>query len=269
MAKITIRHVMEQLIDPVGPLTETVDTLLFGNPDDEAAGIVTAFMPTQYVLERALELKANLVIAHEAPFYQHILTDSFKTQALAGDPVFIAKRDLIVNSGLALFRFHDYIHRYEPDGIMAGLIEALGWNGFVVKHDPLYSVLEVPAMTALEAARQIKARLGIGFVRLAGEANTPCKRIGLLAGYRGGGEHAIPLFEREGVDLVLYGEGPEWETPEYVRDAVRQGRARALIVLGHAESEEPGMKLLADRLKRLFPKIPVHFVAEKPVFRIV
>jgi hypothetical protein len=96
-----------------------------------------------------------------------------------------------------------------------------------------------------------------------------CKRVGVLVGYRGGGESVLPLFEKENLDLVIYGEGPEWETPEYVRDAVRQGRKKALIVLGHAESEMPGMEYFARELQEKFPSIPVHFLPEKSVFRIL
>ena len=97
----------------------------------------------------------------------------------------------------------------------------------------------------------------------------PCERVGIMVGYRGGGELAIPLFLNEHVDLVIAGEGPEWETPEYVKDAVYQGRNKALIMLGHAESEAAGMKYLADALSSQFPMLPVHFVEDRPVFQIV
>jgi putative NIF3 family GTP cyclohydrolase 1 type 2 len=112
----------------------------------------------------------------------------------------------------------------------------------------------------------VKRRLGLSVVRVSGDLDAPCRRIGLLVGYRGGGANAIPLFEQERLDLVICGEGPEWETPEYVRDAARQGRARALIVLGHAESEAAGMRLLARRLAAAFPHIPVRCADEEPVF---
>jgi putative NIF3 family GTP cyclohydrolase 1 type 2 len=91
----------------------------------------------------------------------------------------------------------------------------------------------------------------------------------VLVGYRGGGALAIPLYEQDSLDLVIAGEGPEWETPEYIRDAVHQGRSRALIMLGHAESEAPGMKYIAERLSVQLPGVPVHFVKEQPVFHIV
>lgn len=55
-----------------------------------------------------------------------------------------------------------------------------------------------------------------------------CQRIGLLAGYRGGGEVVIPLFQNQNLDLIIAGEGPEWESPEYVRDALQQGKKKHL-----------------------------------------
>ena len=94
-------------------------------------------------------------------------------------------------------------------------------------------------------------------------------RSGLLAGYRGNGATAIPLFEQEQLDLIIAGEGPEWETPEYVKDAVHQGKRRALILLGHAESEEPGMEALAEQMRAEFPSIPVHFIPAVRTFEVL
>ncbi|GIQ71081.1 transcriptional regulator [Xylanibacillus composti] len=264
--KTTISQVMRALTEPVGVLEPTVDTLKYGDPEAEVTGIVTTFMPTQAVLEEAVELGANLIVAHEGPFFSH--QDSF-VQALKQDPVYLAKDACIREAGLALFRFHDYWHRYQPDGIMEGLLEALAWSDRAVRHEAVASVVQLPPVTVREIAQYVKRQLGLSYVRVTGGLDQTCERIGLLAGYRGGGEHAIPLFEREQLDLVVYGEGPEWETPEYVRDAVRQGRGKALIVLGHAESEAAGMKLLADRLQTRFPDVPVHFAANPPIFQVL
>ncbi len=266
LMKTTIQNVIDILIEPIGLLDNTVDSLSFGDPQTAVTGIVTAFMPTQRILEKAVSMNANLIIAHESPFYQH---QSSLDDVIEDDPVYQAKRMFILNSNLAIYRFHDYYHRYQPDGIMVGLIEALAWSSYVTKHQPAYSVLEVPTMTLFDMADYIKRKLNIGFVRAVGNVGTRCSRVGLLAGYRGGGRLTIPLIEQENLDLVIYGEGPEWETPEYVRDAASQGRPKALIVLGHAESEEPGMKLLAEQIQRRLPDIPVQYVAEKPLFRVL
>jgi putative NIF3 family GTP cyclohydrolase 1 type 2 len=79
----------------------------------------------------------------------------------------------------------------------------------------------------------------------------------------------IPLFEKHQLDLVIYGEGPEWETPEYVRDSNIQGKEKALIILGHAESEEPGMNHLATKMTEMFPNTPIHFIKNKPMFKMM
>ncbi|MBD0383622.1 Nif3-like dinuclear metal center hexameric protein [Paenibacillus sedimenti] len=263
--KVTIKDIIDKLMEPVGQLESTVDTLRSGSLNTEVKGIVTTFMATHHVIEQAVAMGANLLITHEGTFYSHL----DRTESLEKDPVYREKQRLIDESGIAIFRFHDYWHRYQPDGIMAGLIQALDWQSYVDDHQPAASILTVPAMTVKEIAEYAKNKLGISFVRVAGDLSITCTRVGLLAGYRGGGALAIPLFENEHLDLIISGEGPEWETPEYVRDAVHQGRKMALIVLGHAESEVPGMKHLAERIGMMFPTIPVHFIPGKQIFQVI
>ncbi|QHW30926.1 transcriptional regulator [Paenibacillus rhizovicinus] len=263
--KITIQAMMEELMRPVGQLEHTVDRLLFGDLNTEVTGVVTAFMPTQYVIEQAVALGANLIISHEGPFFSHQDQEGVH----ADDPVYAAKKRLIRESGIAIFRWHDYIHRYKPDWITQGLVQAFGWEDAVIKHRPEAAVVQLPGSALRDIAVDIKERLGIPYVRIMGDPDQICARAGVLVGYRGGGGSVIPLMEQEALDLVVYGEGPEWESPEYVRDAVRQGRKKALIVIGHAESEVPGMNLLARNLQERYPDLQVHTVSEKPLFRVV
>ncbi|MEH7116753.1 Nif3-like dinuclear metal center hexameric protein [Neobacillus vireti] len=262
---LTVQNVIDRLIEPVGTIQNTVDTLKFGNPNMEVRGIAVTFMATQQVIEQAIKLGVNLLITHEGLFYSHIDNPDI----LEGSKVVGEKKRLIEESGIAVYRFHDYVHRYQPDGIMAGLIEALEWKSYVEKNEPTSTIVNIPPVTVREIAQYVKTKLGLEFVRTAGELSQNCTRIGLLAGYRGGGTLSIPLFEKENLDLIISGEGPEWETPEFVRDAGYQGKHKALIVLGHAESEEPGMQYLAEWMKTVFPDIPVHFIPEKALFQVV
>ncbi|MBT2657126.1 Nif3-like dinuclear metal center hexameric protein [Bacillus sp. ISL-18] len=261
----TIQNVIDHLIGPVEQLQNTADTLKFGHPNMEVTGIATTFMATQHVIEQAINLGVNLLITHEGLYYSHI----DNSEIVEDSQVVLEKQRLIEESGIAIYRFHDYLHRCQPDGIMAGLIEALEWKTYVEKNHPTSTIVKIPPMTVLEIAEYIKAKLGIKFVRTVGELSERCTRIGLLAGYRGGGALAIPLFEKENLDLIISGEGPEWETPEFVRDAAYQGKRKALIVLGHAESEVPGMKYLAEWLRTIFLDVPIHFIPEKPLFQVV
>lgn len=264
--EITVQQIIDYLIKPIGLLEQTVDTLLFGSPQQKITGIVTTFMPTQYVLESARKMDANMIIAHEGPFYKH---QPLIDPLIQEDPILRAKKELIEDADIAIFRFHDYIHRYEPDGIIMGLIDALKWNDYVVKHEYAYSIVQIDPMPLVEVSYYIKRKLHINYVRAVGQIDTSCSRIGIMVGYRGAGQHVIPVMEKENLDLVIYGEGPEWETPEYIRDASWQGYNKALIALGHAESEEPGMKRLAEQIGRDFPQIPVHFIANEPLFQLL
>ena len=86
-----------------------------------------------------------------------------------------------------------------------------------------------------------------------------CARVGILVGAPGG-EWQIKVFGQGNVDVLLCGEINEWETNEYVRDALRLGQVKALVVLGHAASEEPGMREMVPWLQARLPEVPVSFV---------
>lgn len=261
---ITIGQVLADITSATS-IPGTVDTLVFGDPGKEVQGIATAFCATQYVVEQAAARGANLLITHEGVFYSHLDT----RDALLEDPVYLRKLQMIEDSGIAVFRFHDHWHRRNPDGIMAGLLEALDWSSQVEEWRDTSAILTVPGLSVAETAAYVKMKLDIPFVRITGDPDLICRRIGILVGYRGGGTMAIPLFRQKELDLIIAGEGPEWETPEYVRDAAFQGRSQALLVLGHAESEAPGMKYLAAELAAKYPDIPCSFVAESPVFQVL
>jgi len=258
---ITIQEAIDKLTEHAS-VDNSVDKLLCGDASNSINGIAVAFMASQHAVESAIALSANLLIAHESPYYSH----AAPAAALEGDAVYSAKLHIIEESGLAIFRYHDYWHRYSSDGIMMGLLEALEWQSNVIEYRPAAAIVGLPAMTAEEVALYLKNKLGIPYIRLAGDVAATCRRAGVLVGYRGGGASAIALLQE--TDVVIAGEGPEWETPEYARDAAQQGRGKPLIMLGHAESEEPGMRFLAKRLAEQFPAVPVHFIPGEPVFKV-
>lgn len=262
---LTIGHIIALLKAGTGTVEHTVDKLEPGDLNTEVKGVVTAFSASHYVIEQAIALGANLVISHEGIYYSH----HDKLDMLQDDPVYRQKSKLIAGSELGIYRFHDDVHRYTPDGIMEGLLHALDWQQYVTEHRPAVSILTIPAAAVKEIADHLKSCLELSYVRVAGNLSGSCTRMGVLVGYRGGGATAIPLYEQDALDLIIAGEGPEWETPEYVKDTVQQGRNKALIMLGHAESEAPGMKAVAERLSAQLPGLPIHFVKEQPVFQIV
>jgi putative NIF3 family GTP cyclohydrolase 1 type 2 len=73
-------------------------------------------------------------------------------------------------------------------------------------------------------------------------------------------------LERDDVQVLMVGETREWETVEYVADAVTEGRNKALIVIGHIPSEQPGMEECARWLKGFVKDVSIEFVPAKQPF---
>jgi putative NIF3 family GTP cyclohydrolase 1 type 2 len=63
-----------------------------------------------------------------------------------------------------------------------------------------------------------------------------------------------------GADVLVTGEIHEWEVSEYVRDAAYLGYKKSLIVIGHAASEEPGLRWIIPWLEDRLPGVVIHFV---------
>lgn len=261
---ISIQTVIDLMVTQ--PIPNTVDGLLTGHPDDKVEAIAVAFMATQDVIEQAAALGASLLITHEGLHYAH----RDPVEELKRDAVYLDKNECIRQSSLAIYRNHDSVHRMQPDIITFGLIEHLAWTSDVAEVRDYASIVALPAAKLLaDIVQEVKERLGIGYVRVIGDPLMPCQRIGVSVGYRGGTAVMLPLAQPEPLDLFIIGEGMEWETPAYITDAVQQGKRKALIVLGHAESEVPGMKLLADQLRSALDGVPVYFISEKPLFQLM
>ncbi|SET40953.1 Nif3-like dinuclear metal center hexameric protein [Paenibacillus sp. NFR01] len=260
---ITVDEAGEILAAGVPLPEDTVDGLKAGSGEQELKGIAVAFMPTHAVIREAMRLGANLLIVHEGLGYRH----RDRPELLRDDPVYLSKMQLINETGIAVYRLHDAVHRCSPDLITAGLVTALGWEERVTATASEYTLAELPGSTLRDIANHVKSCLGLPALRVIGHLPMVCRHIALTVGYRGGADICLPLLRQQ--DLLIIGESPEWETPEYVRDAVHEGHNKALIVLGHGPSEEPGMKLLAASLPAKLPGYPVHFIPAEPLFQTI
>jgi putative NIF3 family GTP cyclohydrolase 1 type 2 len=218
-------------------------------------------MATLDVLERAAASGKNLIITHEPTFYNHLdTTDKLKKQ---NDPVLAAKQEFIEKHGLVVWRFHDHWHARKPDGILLGMTHALGWEKF---QSPKFEHLFVLPETALDnMAEYIKTRLNIRALRMVGDPKMKLTRLAFLPGAAGSARQ-IELLERDDVEVLLIGETPEWETVEYVADAVSEHKRKALVIFGHIPSEQAGMEECARWLKTFITEVPIEFVPASEPF---
>jgi putative NIF3 family GTP cyclohydrolase 1 type 2 len=262
-SSLTAKQVIERIQAHVGVPwhAETVDTIKAGDPETRVAGIATTMMATYDVLVRAAAEGKNLIITHEPTFYSHLdHTDVFEKEH---DAVWSDKQRFIKEHNLVVWRFHDHWHLMKPDGILTGVVRSLEWQKFQNASEPALFV--VPETTVEQLADQMKKRLGIHVLRYVGDPKMKITRVALSPG-AGGPERHRRMLQRDDVEVLAIGEVPEWETIEYVSDAASEGKKKALILLGHIPSEQPGMEYCAEWLKTFVSEVPVGFVPTREPF---
>lgn len=265
---LTARQVIERIKDHVGVpwRSDTVDTFKAGDPETRVTGIAVTTMATYDVLVRSVAAHKNLIITHEPIFYSHL--DETKSLENQRDPVWADKERFIKEHQLVVWRFHDHWHLRHPDGIMTGVVRALEWEQFQQSQKsqgPDQGIFILPEMTVAGLSEQMKKRLGTNIVRVVGDPQMKVTRVGLMPGAAGPDEHR-GMLQRDDVEVLAIGEVPEWETIEYVYDAAAEGKRKALILLGHIPSEQPGMEYCAEWLTTFVREVPVEFISTRQLF---
>lgn len=251
---ITARQVIERIQKQVGVewRKETVDTFKIGNPDTVVKGIATSFSATLDVCQRAHTAGLNLIIVHEPTFYNH----NDETASLSGE-IYETKRNFIEKNHLVVWRFHDHWHARQPDGVLAGMTAALGWE----KYRPSAQARQfaLPSTTLEALAQSMGSRLDARALRVIGDPKLTVRRVALLPGYNNF-PGIMRTLNSADVDVLVIGETREWEGIEYARDSVTAGKQKGLIVLGHVPSEERGMEECARWLKTFVSEVPIQYL---------
>lgn len=233
-------------------LEETCDVLKAGSPDKEVGKIAVTMMPTVAVIREAEKWGADLLIVHEPLYYNHM--DNHTEETIENE-----KRKIVENSGMTIYRYHDFAHYSHSDIIIDGLIRAMGLEGetedagtFAVKRIHLKE-----PKTPAEIAQIIEKNLNAHHIRIAGLTDVPCSLVSVTPGAIG--PYLKKELENPESEIVLAGEISEWAIAEYVRDAVALGHKKSLLVLGHAVSERDGMMLTSEVIKELFPQLETKY----------
>ena len=174
------------------------------------------------------------------------------------------------------------MHMKNPDEIYEGLLKELCWEKFrrsngTEKSEDFTAFFndyyDIPKTTLRALSEYFKEKLRIPVVRIIGDPDMECSRIGILvgAGSTGLGSEEMPMqvMRKNNIDVMVCGEIKEWTLCAYVNDAQMLGFKKALLIIGHERSEEWGMKHLAQCLQPLMPELPVTFIDAKEPFTYI
>lgn len=220
--EITATEVIDRIKKNVGVewSRETVDTFKAGDPNAKVTGIALTMMATLDVLQRAAAKNENLIITHEPTFYDHLDTSKELPQG-EDDAVLKEKRAFIESHHLIIWRFHDHWHRRKPDGILTGVVKQLGWEKFQDANNQY--LFTIPETTLGKLSTELQEKLGIYVMRVVGDRDMKVKRIAFSPG-SAGFHREVAALEMPDIELLITGESREWETVEYVADALAEGR---------------------------------------------
>ena len=239
----------------------TCDLIISGSGDTEVKGIVTTFMATVDVIREAIETGHNMIITHDPKYF----AGADRTEWLKDDKVYIAKKKLIDDNKIVIWRYHDHMHIAKTDRIYDGLLNEIGWKDYLIKGQKHPHCYEIEETTLFDLAQFFKKKFSMNSVRYIGDPDMKIRRVGILVGggSLGLGREEMPmeLVREMELDTVVCGEITEWTLCAYINDASMLGFNNGMIILGHERTEEWGMKYMADWLKPLVEGIPVTFIS--------
>lgn len=262
---MNVQETITCILDSLGGgfhIEPTCDVLAAGSFDTEVTGIVTTFIPSVEVIQKTIACGANFIVSHEPTWFNG--TD--QTDWCEKDTVYLAKKKLLDDHGIAVWRFHDHMHfGTNVDYIYKGFLDELDWHQYLRPDEKEPWVYEIPETTLKEFSLHLKEVFEMETIRVVGKPDCKVKRVGLLVGggSLGLGREVMPMevMERNNLNVLICGDITEWTTVEYINDAQQLGMDRAMIHLGHERSEEPGMKHLPKLLRRCLPGVPITFIS--------
>ena len=255
-----VTEIIDYLKAGAYPIENTCDTVKHGDPHKEIHRLGVTMVPTVDVLREAQEWGADMLVVHEPLYYDHM-----DVVSNTPSPVVAAKKALVEQSDMVIFRYHDHMHRRPVDMIDAGEFYYLGLTGETKRDEATKTDIftcDTP-LTAVELAKLFEEKLGVKHVRIAGERNVRSTRFAPMFG---ASSSKADLFANEDIEILITGEICEWKFAEYARDAAALGINKSVVVLGHVGSERDGMRYLYEKMKADLPTLEIKYFETAEVY---
>jgi len=251
-----VNYVLQIAPDPKPPET-TENRLILGHEDAEIKRIAVMWRPTPELLAEAGQLGADLVIGHE-PLFHSSAPEYFWAMAVPEDQAPINKkhRALLEKHSMAYARFHSNVD-VAPWGMPVALLDVLGFGQCSIEWNRYIPLVHIPDILVHELADRCQKRLGLSHTRVVGDLDAVVSRLAVCWGGIsrdvGGIESALQMK----ADGIIGGDLVD-------ENAISAAAAGIPIVeCGHAHSEMPAMRVLADKLADRFPGIEIRFLANE------
>jgi len=240
---------------------KTCDRFLAGNSEDEVKGIAVSWMATLKNLEKAWDMNCNLFVTHE-PMHA---CEADASKLISPEDAWVKKKRWLDETGMIVYRCHDFWDDYPEVGIHGAWAKWLGFNKKPLTQKRFYEVHEVENMSLKELAEKIleKVRpLGQEVVMIVGD---PDKKVSKLALGTGAITRYRQMYDMKPDVLLVTDDG--MNSPEVGQWALDMNVP--LIIVNHPTSEEPGMITLARYIQDVFPDVPVKHIPGRCIYQTI
>ena len=236
----------------------TCDEILWGDGEAEVDGIAVCWTTNIDQLREAIDKNCNLFVCHE-PLYHY--PDSSPDIS----PREFEKKEFLRDSGLVIYRCHDFWDVMPEIGIVDSWSKFLGFEGKPDAKARFYNAHDLPSgMKLIDLVKDIADKvkeLGQDVVNYIGDSGKIVRRIavgtGAITGFR-------RMFDLKADVLLLTDDGTRlWESAIWSVDT-----GIPIILVNHATAEEPGIRNLARYLGEQFD-ILVHHIPQGCLYRSV
>lgn len=213
--------------------------------EDDVNRIAVALDANSYVLKKAAEMRADMLITHHTLIFHPV---NMISKSLA------ASLRIALENGISLYSMHTNYDRAEG-GINDVLAARLGLKN--IRTSEIGRIGEIEPCSSAELAAHVSDCLETP-VMYAGEKNEISKVM--VIGGSGFRNEYLKIARENGVDAFI--------SSELKHDILRTHEDLCLIDATHYATENPGMEALCSRLRKL-PGIEVEFIDQPSGLRAV
>lgn len=255
---------------------KTRDKILFGNPNQDCTGIVISCWPSVHVIQEAISKNVNLIISHEALFWNH--GDHTAWLEESNNSAYLEKKRLLEEHGIVVWRNHDYIHSGMPldngqrytDGIFYGTMKKMEWDKYLTEDDTNPMAFTLPERSVTDIAKEWVKKLNVNGAKIIGDPDTKVSKAEITYHILGKDNYLIEKINQENIDLVIALEAVDFTVVEYIHDSNLLDEGKALLTIGHFNMEEPGMEYMLEYLPGVIDdSVPVYYVQSGDMYHYV
>ncbi len=243
------RDILEYIVAKAPPLGQE-EGVRYGDPHAPAERVLVCWMATLDAIEAAAAQGCRVMVVHEDLFFPPDYSREPVEKHLAG-PVNRRRLAALAAAGITVIRAHATLDRLcilDDFGKALGLPEPAvreGWD----------RVYEIEPLPLADLCVQVLQRLHLRDMRVWGEPARPVRRLalpwgGMSLSINAGYVHRQLQYEP---DALIAG-----EVDDYVFRACADAGV-GIMEVGHAQSENPGLRHFAEMLAAEFPDTQATF----------